>query len=87
MAHSFSLQVKLPLLAASLSQFSDVKVIATKAALRFLDPSALASGPLAEILDDGSEWHSWKKIGAETFSCLHLCPRNYPVSFPPFMAA
>lgn len=53
--------IKFESLCRSFCEWAEVKAVATKAALHFLDSSALPSE--VTLYTDEEEWSSWKKIG------------------------
>ena len=74
--------VKAEQLVAALSRFADVRVVATPAALRFLDPPPapdaatpprrdLAGAPL---LTDATEWAAWRAVGD---TVVHIALRRW----------
>lgn len=53
--------IKFESLCRSFSEWAEVKAVATKASLNFLDKSALPRD--VTLYTDDEEWSSWKKIG------------------------
>ncbi|KAL2622620.1 hypothetical protein R1flu_002825 [Riccia fluitans] len=64
--------IKFGILAESLSDWAEVKAVATKSALHFVDKSALP--PSVPLYTDEEEWSSWSKIGDEV---LHIELRRW----------
>ena len=53
--------IKFESLCRSFSEWAEVKAVATKSSLHFLDKSALPGD--VTVYTDDEEWSSWKKIG------------------------
>ncbi|BFI17118.1 phosphopantothenoylcysteine decarboxylase [Marchantia polymorpha subsp. ruderalis] len=64
--------IKFGILAESLCDWADVKAVATKSALHFVDRSALPTS--VPLYTDEEEWSSWKQIGDEV---LHIELRRW----------
>ena len=69
--------IKATQLVSALSAFADVRVVATPAALRFLEadatsaPAALAGAPL---YTDAAEWAAWRRVGD---TVVHIALRRW----------
>ncbi|CAM6094235.1 unnamed protein product [Calypogeia fissa] len=64
--------IKFGILAQSLCDWADVKAIATKSALHFIDRASLPTS--VTLYTDEEEWSSWNKIGDEV---LHIELRRW----------
>lgn len=64
--------IKFGIVAESLCEWAEVKAVATKSALHFIDKMALPVG--LELYTDEDEWSSWKKIGDNV---LHIELRKW----------
>eukprot|EP01018_Ginkgo_biloba_P018218 Gb_15595 [translate_table: standard] len=64
--------IKFGILAHSLSDWAEVKAVATKSALHFIDKTSLPGN--VNLYTDDDEWSSWKKIGD---TVLHIELRQW----------
>lgn len=64
--------IKFGILAASLSDWADVKAVATQPALHFIDSFSLPAS--VRLYTDEDEWSSWSKIGDDV---LHIELRKW----------
>ena len=64
--------IKFESLCRSFSEWADVRAVATKSSLHFVDRSSLPSG--IALYTDDDEWSTWKKIGDEV---LHIELRKW----------
>eukprot|EP00897_Mesotaenium_endlicherianum_P005532 jgi/Mesen1/5006/ME000025S04402 len=64
--------IKFATIARSLYEWAEVRAICTKAALHFVDRTALPSG--VKLYTDENEWESWSKIGDDV---LHIELRRW----------
>lgn len=64
--------IKFGILADSLSDWADVRAVATKPALHFIDKQSLSTN--VKLYTDEDEWSSWSKIGDDV---LHIELRKW----------
>jgi phosphopantothenoylcysteine decarboxylase len=64
--------IKFESLCRSFSEWADVRAVATKSSLHFVDRSSLPSDTV--LYTDDDEWSTWKKIGDEV---LHIELRKW----------
>jgi phosphopantothenoylcysteine decarboxylase len=64
--------IKFEILCRSFSEWAEVRAVATKASLHFVDRSSLPKGIV--LYTDDDEWSTWKKIGDEV---LHIELRKW----------
>ena len=64
--------IKFGILADSLSDWAEVRAVATKSALHFIDRVSLP--PSVKLYTDEDEWSSWSKIGDDV---LHIELRKW----------
>jgi phosphopantothenoylcysteine decarboxylase len=64
--------IKFGILADSLSDWAEVRAVATKSALHFIDRLSLP--PSVKLYTDEDEWSSWSKIGDDV---LHIELRKW----------
>ncbi|EFJ14635.1 hypothetical protein SELMODRAFT_97743 [Selaginella moellendorffii] len=64
--------IKFGILAESLADWAEVKAVATKSALHFIDKKALP--PSVTLYTDEEEWSSWRKLGDNV---LHIELRQW----------
>ncbi|KAM3329193.1 hypothetical protein ACQJBY_026333 [Aegilops geniculata] len=64
--------IKFEILCRSLTEWADVRAVATASSLHFIDRESFPSG--VALLTDADEWSTWRRIGDEV---LHIELRKW----------